>query len=178
MTVVDNAAVVQVNAAKTAKTFGEYSKVEIGDKVHSLLTCMQQLYIVLDVYQKGSRKKETWEGRGKKDSVSPSINENTPTYRKFAKALKPDDNKTGLFNLTAATQSGLFRNQQKVLLITRQETVLSNRVVDLQRLQPCYKEEEGDRIFLRAMEQSQLGFKRLMIVTVDTDVVVIALYVY
>ena len=145
MTVVDNAAVVQVNAAKTAKTFGEYSKVEIGDKVHSLLTCMQQLYIVLDVYQKGSRKKETREGRGKKDSVSPSINENTPTYR-IAKALKTDDNKTGLFNLTADTQlfnlmadtqSGLFRNQQKVLLITRQETVLSNRAVDLQRLQPC-----------------------------------------
>ena len=113
--------------------------------MHSLLTCVQQLYIVFDVYQKGSRKKETREGRGKKDSVSPSINENTPTYR-IAKALKTDDNKTGLFNLTADTQlfnltadtqSGLFRNQQKVLLITRQETVLSNRAVDLQRLQPC-----------------------------------------
>ena len=178
MTVVDNAAMVQVNAPKTAKTLGEFSKVEIGDRVHSLLTCVQQLYIVLDVYQKGSRKKETREGRGKKDSVRPSINENTPTYRKFAKVLKPDDNKTELFNLTADTLSGLFRNRQKVLLITRQETALSNRAVDLKCLQPCYKEEEGDRIFLHAMEQSQLGFKRLMIVTVDTDIVVIALYVY
>ena len=71
MTVVDNAAMVQVNAPKTAKTLGEYSKEEIGDRVHSLLTCVQQLCIVLDVYQKGSRKKETREGCGKKDSGSP-----------------------------------------------------------------------------------------------------------
>ena len=73
---------------------------------------------------------------------------------------------------------GLFRNQQKVLLITRQQTVLSNRAVDLQRLQPCCKEKKDYRIFLHAMEQSQLEFKRLMVVTVDTDVMVIDLHAH
>ena len=79
---------------------------------------------MFDVYQKGSRKRETWEGRGKKDCLRLSIKENKPIYRKFAKVLKLDNNKTELFNLIADTLSGLFRNQQKALLITRQQTVV------------------------------------------------------
>ena len=55
---------------------------------------------------------------------------------------------------------------------------MSNREVTLQFLQPCYKEDADDRIPLHAMEKSRLGFKRLMIVTVDTDLVVIAFYAY
>ena len=113
-TVVDSVAMVQMNAPKTTKTSGEYSKVELGDKVHFLITCVQQLDIVFDVYLKGSCKRGTWEGHGKKDSVKLSIKENTPIYRKFAKVLKLNDNKTELFNLIADTLSGLFRNQQKV----------------------------------------------------------------
>ena len=113
-TVVDSVAMVQMNAPKKTKTSGGYSKVELGDKAHFLLTCVQQLDIVFDVYQKGSCKSGTWEGHGKKDSVKLSIKENTPIYRKFAKVLKLNNNKTELFNLIADTLSGLFRNQQKV----------------------------------------------------------------
>ena len=173
---VDGAGMVQMNAPKTAKTCGEYNKTKIGDKACFLLACVEQLDIVFDAYQKGSCKRETREGHGKKDSVRLSIKENTTIYRKFAKVLKLDDNQTELFNLITDTLSGLFRRQHKVLLITRQQTVLSNREVDLQRLQPCNKEEADDRILLHAMDQSRLRFKRLMIVTADTDVLVIALY--
>ena len=60
--VVDGAGMVQMNAPKTVTTFREYNKVEIGDKVNSLIACGQQL----DVYEKGSCKTETWEGHGKK----------------------------------------------------------------------------------------------------------------
>ena len=144
-TVADGAATVQINATKTANTFGEYSTLETGDKVQSLLSCVQQLDIVFDVYQRGSRKKEMRERRGKKDGVRLSIKENTPINRKFAKVLKLDDNKTELLNLIAVTMSGLFRNQQNVLLITRQQTVLSNREVNLQRLPRCYKVEADEK---------------------------------
>ena len=77
-------------------------------------------------------------------------------YRKFAKVLKLDDNKTELFNIIADTMSGLFENQQKFLLITRQQTVLFNVQVDFQRLQLCFKEETDDIIFLHAMERAGL----------------------
>ena len=165
-----------MNAPKTGKTFAEYSKVKIGGKECSLLACVQDLDIMFDVCQKGSGKRVTREGHGKKDGVTLSIKEKTSFYRKFAKLLKRDDNKTELFNLIADPLSGLFRNQQKVLLITIQQTVLFNREVDLQRFQPSYKEKADDRIFVHAMEQSRLEFNRLMIVTIDINVVVIALY--
>ena len=115
-TAVDGPAMVQMNAPKKMKKFGEYSKVEIGDKVHSLLACVQQLDI--NVYEKGSRKRETREGRGKKDRVRLSIKENAPTCGKFATVLKLDNNKTELCTLIADILSGLSRNQQNVPLMT------------------------------------------------------------
>ena len=63
-----------------AMTFGEFSKVELGDKVSSLLACAQQLGMVFNVYQKGFHKRETREGRDKKDGVRLSIKENTPIH--------------------------------------------------------------------------------------------------
>ena len=93
--------------------------IEIGDKVRSLLACVQQLDKMFDVYQKGYCIRETQERRGK-DGVRLSIKKNTPIYRKFPKVLKLDDNKNELFNLMVDTLSGLFRNQRKVLLITQQ----------------------------------------------------------
>ena len=98
-----------MNAPKTAKTFAEYSKVKIGGKECSLLACVQDLDIMFDVCQKGSDKRVTREGQGKKDGVRLSIKENTSFYRKSAKLLKRDDNKTELFNLIADPLSGLFR---------------------------------------------------------------------
>ena len=59
-TVVDSAAIVQMNALKIETTFGEYSTVEIGDKVRFLPACVQQLDKMFDVYQKISKGAETW----------------------------------------------------------------------------------------------------------------------
>ena len=79
VTVVDGAGMVQMNAFNTAKTFREYSKVKVGDKVHSFLDCVHQLDIVFDVYQKGSRKKRKV-GRGQK-MVSGSPSRKTHLFR-------------------------------------------------------------------------------------------------
>ena len=53
MTVVDGAAMVQMNAHKTAKTFREYSKAKTRDNICSLLACVQQLDIVLMFIRRG-----------------------------------------------------------------------------------------------------------------------------
>lgn len=45
-------------------------------------------------------------------------------------------------------------------------------------MQPCYMEEAHNQLLLHGIEQSQLSFKKLMIVIIDTDVVVIDLYAY
>ena len=175
---IDGAALVQMTKPKTSKTFGEYVKSEIGDKIKSRIGKVEQLDLVFDVYKKGSRKRETRENRSKEGGIHISIKDNTPIYRNFAKVLKVDQNKTELFELIAQSLVTEFNNHPKALVVTSKENVLSNRDISLHALMPCHKEEADDRMFLHALEQSRNGFKKLVIVTVDTDVVVIALYCY
>ena len=128
--------------------------------------------------KKGYRKKETCESRAKKGGVRLSIRENTLIYRNFEKILKVDENKSELFDLIANHLAREYGNHPKSLVVTSKENVLSNHDILLENLMPCFKEKADDRMFLHALGQSKRGFKKLLIITVDTDVVVIALYAY
>ena len=56
------------------------------------------------------------------------------------------------------------------------EEVLSNNLdAESSALQPFNHEETGTRLLLHALDPSNSGFKRLLIVTVDTDIAVLAL---
>ena len=61
-------------------------------------------------------------------------------------------------------------------IVTNLENVLSNNVNNLDELFPCNHEEADTRIFLHAKNASDNGIRKLSIVTVDTDVVAVALY--
>ena len=62
------------------------------------------------------------------------------------------------------------------IMATHLEDVLSNNLDgDLFTLQPCNHKEVDTRLLLHALDTSKSGFKRFLIVTVDTDVVVLAL---
>ena len=62
------------------------------------------------------------------------------------------------------------------IMATHLEEVLSNNLdADLSALQPCNHEEADTRLLLNALDASKRGFKRLLIVTMDTDVVVLVL---
>ena len=61
-------------------------------------------------------------------------------------------------------------------MTTHLEEVLSNNLdADLPGLQPCNREEADTRLLLHAVDASKSGFKRLLIVTMDIVVVVLAL---
>ena len=69
---------------------------------------------------------------------------------------------------------------ETTLVATKLEGVVSNRE-SLQAhylLQPCNKEEADDRIFLHVRNASLCGYRKITIITVDTDVVVIACYIF
>ena len=57
-----------------------------------------------------------------------------------------------------------------------EEVLLNNPNVNLSAIQPCNHEEADTRLLLHALHASRNGFKKLLIVTVDTDVVVLALH--
>ena len=176
--IVDGAALVQMNAPKLARTYGEYAEMEVCSKVKAMANKCERVDIVFDVYKSCSRKRETRDGRGQNDGVRVSIHKNTPLFRKCRKVMAIDDNKTELFTLIADTLVEVCRDSSKTIVSTRLQNIVSNHNIEKQYLQPCEKEEADDRMFIHAKELIRLGFKKLMLVSVDTEVVVIAMCVF
>ena len=54
--------------------------------------------------------------------------------------------------------------------------VLCSTNIDTTNLAPCNHEEADTRVFLHVLDGAKNGFKKVSIVTVDTDVVVIAIH--
>ena len=61
--IVDGAALVQMNAPKLAKTYGEYAETEVCNKIKAMGNKCERVDIVFDIYKNCSRKRETCEGK-------------------------------------------------------------------------------------------------------------------
>ena len=132
--------------------------------------------IVFDVYRDLSLKQETRERRGT-DGMRISLRKETPIQHKiFRKVITVGENKTALFNMIADAIALI--QCETIIVSTRQSSVVSNIPLNYSRLQPCNQEEADTRLFLHAKDASTNGIKKIMIITVDTDVVVIALFVF
>ena len=84
------------------------------------------------------------------------------------------ENKTELFCMMADALV-TSPNNDKVIVSTRLETVISNKLINTSALQPCNQEEADTRIFLHVKNISSQGYSKVTVITVDTDVIVIAL---
>ena len=126
---------------------------------------------MFDVYKNQSRKRKTNEKkRGKDKAVRISIKKNTPIDKKTDEVMTINENKCDLFKLITDRLVNIFQQ--------RRETLVVNHYAETQSLQHCDKEEADDRMLLHAKDMSKNGLTKLMIVTVDTDVVTIALYAF
>ena len=61
------------------------------------------------------------------------------------------------------------------VVVTHEDSVVNNKEIDKEYLEPCVKEEADEKMFLHAIDLVSKGYRKLTILTVDTDVVVIAL---
>ena len=59
------------------------------------------------------------------------------------------------------------------MIATHEKSVLSNQNIYQSILAPCHPEEQDTRMFLHTFNASNAGTEKIMIRTVDTDVVVI-----
>ena len=59
------------------------------------------------------------------------------------------------------------------MIATHEKSVLSNQNIDQSILALCHPEEQDTRMFLYTFNGSNAGTEKIMIRTVDTDVVVI-----
>jgi hypothetical protein len=106
-------------------------------------------------------------GQGKRKSVTPE----TVIPQNWSSFLRVDANKTELFNYLA--QCVIAIETEKLIVTTQGSIVLSNHAFDQSGLSPCTHEEADTRMMVHLVHAAQHN-KRVMIRTVDTDVVVLA----
>ena len=64
------------------------------------------------------------------------------------------------------------------ILCTKRSHVISNTRSLTDNLQPCSQEEADTRLLLHVRDIASSGLRKIMIIASDTDVVVIALYIF
>ena len=170
MIVLDGAVIVNMIKPAKSNTFAEYVS-EFMTYIRSQFTkSVQRVDVVFDDYRDASLKAATRMKRGTGVRIRVEGRKKLP--KNWHQFLREDGNKTELFNLlsdnvTAETFPG-------VVVMTRGKELRCSEVVNEQGLSPCTHEEADTRMLLHAADGAKQGFKRILVRTVDTDVVVLA----
>ena len=128
---------------------------------------VERLDVVFDIYKEKSLKNETRESRG--EGIRISIRKDTKMCKDFQKLMRNDMSKTE----TAVSE---VSKKSNTVVATLGSGVVSNDTnLNTSSIAPCNHEEADTRVFLHALDGANNGFKKMSIVTVDTDVVVIAI---
>ena len=94
---------------------------------------------------------------------------------KWKDFLRSDENKKALFRYLAESVVSLNLPAADVSIIsTLHDDVISSRRLDTEGLTNCNHEEADSRLFLHVRHAAAQGLKKVIIRTVDTDVVVLA----
>ena len=92
--------------------------------------------------------------------------------------LRVDSNKAELFQFLSHALIDLFDLKAKQLVITVGESILSKPLLDdVDLISPCTHEEADTRMLLHAHHAALHGYDKVLVRTVDTDVVVLAVSV-
>ena len=86
-----------------------------------------------------------------------------------------DDNKTELFSFLSHQVILLQREGKAVYATDGLDVLCSMAQIDLTGLVPCSHEEADTRLFLHVADAVKKGYRKLLVRTVDTDVVVVAI---
>lgn len=173
MVSLDGAAIVNVLKPAKSETFTEY--------VYEFLTYVRKQFtgsakrvdVVFDVYRPVSLKAATRLKRGKGMRIRVEGKKKLPgNWHQF---LKDGGNKRELFNLLSDhVKAELFPG---LVVMTREEELRCSEEFNEEELSPCTHKEGDTRMLLHAADGVRQGYKRILLRTVDTDVVVVAISV-
>ena len=170
VTVIDGAAIVNMVTPQSGQTFEEYAKYGFIPYVTSFES--NRIDVVFDIYIESSLKSHARKKRGK--GVRRKVGANVQVPRNWSEFLRDSRNKTELFNFLASRLAEC--TSEKLIVSTKGTEVVSNNTnTDLSSLYPCAQEEADTRIMLHAIHAKQHGAHNILIRTVDTDVLVIAI---
>lgn len=170
--VFDGAVLVNVIKPKSSKTFQDYSTEEFVPYIESQLQKFDRLGIVWDQYFPHSLKEQTREARSQ--IVRRRVSATTVVPRNWCEFLRNAENKQELFVFLSQEMSRMNVGR-KQLFIACGQNIITNDTDTNDTLEPCTHEEADSRMLLHAADAADCGHKKLMIRTVDTDVVVLAM---
>ncbi|KAL8585219.1 hypothetical protein ACOMHN_013234 [Nucella lapillus] len=171
--VLDGAAIIQMLKPAASKTFEEYAQQIVIPYMSTKLQTVSRLDLVWNTYLadslKGSTRAKRGQGVQRRVVAAAAIPGNWQNF------LRVDSNKTELFRFLSAALMEWFDQEDKQHVITDGEAVLSKPLLpDLTSLAPCNHEEADSRMLLHASHTAQHGHHAILIRTIDTDVVVLA----
>ena len=170
--VLDGAAIVNMLPPGKCKTFKEYAEAVFRQYVISYRTQnVKRIDLVWDRYLENSLKQGTREARG--TGTRRRVCDNAAIPLNWKSFLRLDDNKKELFEYLAARVQSL-RLPDLEVTSTSGLDVIGSAIIDKAGMAPCNHEEADTRIFVHAKHASVNGMKKILIRTVDTDAVVLA----
>ena len=172
--IIDGAAVVNMVKPGNERTFSGYAEGSFIPYIRAQLCHVNRLDIVWDEYLENSLKATTRCNRGSGVRQRVAAENNLPgNWKDF---LRVDQNKQDLFKYLAECATSIDVEKQVISTYGRQ--VLSTIPIpsnNIARLAPCNHEEADTRMLLHAADAVQCGYSKILLRTVDTDVVVLAI---
>ena len=169
--IIDGSVVVNMVKPRTEKTFAEYSRQSFLPYIQSQLSHAKRLDVVWDEYVPNSLKATTRSKRGK--GVRRRVQASSQLPRNWQQFLQNDENKQELFRFLAESVLSLHEGKQ-VITTKGREILCTLARSSTPNLTPCTHEEADTRMILHAADAVQEGHQKIVIRTVDTDVLVLA----
>ena len=176
--VLDGAAIVQMIPPTSSKTFKGYCENEFSTYINIKVQNpnVRRIDIVFDIYKPLSIKAATREKRGSGKIIK--VTGSTLIPKDWKTFLHVNENKEQLFMMLSEEIICLVA-EGKQIVCTKNEDVLTNDSgIAISNLMPCNHEEADTRMLLHTNILAQCGHSKGKIITVDTDVIILAITLF
>ena len=175
-TIVDGATIIQMLKPSSVKTFNDYAHVIFIPYLTKKIESVSRVDLVWDRYLSDSLKAATRAKHG--TGIQRCVVGDAAIPRNWQNFLRVDSNKTELFAFLSNAQLRSLVQEDKQLVDTSDMEVLSKPPLpDRSSIAPCMHEEADSRMLLHVAQAARNGHHKIMIQTVNTDVVVLAVAV-
>ena len=171
MKVFDGAAIVNMLPPRNSKTFKEYSELVFLPYLIRQAKDVKRVDVVWDRYLENSLKESTRATRGL--GIHRKVLPNTTIPRNWQTFLRCSENKVELFEFLSKEIVALTV-KDVIVISSLNDTTISNCPIDLRDISSVNHEEADTRMLLHVGHGAAQGYNDILIRTVDTDVVALA----
>ncbi|KAH3710515.1 hypothetical protein DPMN_069999 [Dreissena polymorpha] len=170
--ILDGAVLVNMHKPTGCLTFNDYAENVFVPYWERTSGNINRVDVVWDVYIAHSLKESTRSTRGK--GVRRRVLPDSRIPKKLGVFSQNIENKTELFEYLADKRTESSPERMQILSTKGQEIVSNQQYELINTLAPCSHEDADTRAILRVSDAASHGLRKVMIRTVDTDVVVLA----